>query len=249
MRYAHEMEDDESFQLFESHPTTRSPTKQESHEQKAVNWMQQDLKDCLEGAVRSLFGAKAELRWTSTYFPFTHPSWELEIKFRNQWLELLGCGIMEQKLLNSVGIDDQIGWAFGIGLERLAMRLYEIPDIRLFWSDDSGFLSQFQVDNIRKVVKYKPVSQFPQCTNDISFWIPEKFEKNDFYELVRNCGGDLVEQVKLIDEFVHPKSGRRSVCFKIIYRHMEKTLTKDEANVLHKKIADTAVQDLNVEIR
>lgn len=110
--------------------------------------MKQDIEDCLEGLMRSFFGQKSEFRWNSSYFPFTHPSWELEIKFKNDWLELLGCGIMEQKLLNSAGIEDQIGWAFGLGLERIAMRLYGIPDIRLFWSDDSGFLSKFDVNSI-----------------------------------------------------------------------------------------------------
>ena len=160
-----------------------------------IDWLSYYSVFSSEGVIRSLFGQKAEIRWTASYFPFTHPSWEMEVKYGDQWLELLGCGIMEQKLLNSVGITDQIGWAFGVGLERLAMRLYEIPDIRLFWSKDSGFLSQFEVDNIRKLVKYKPVSNFPQCTNDVSFWIPEGFEKNDFFELVRELGGDLVEQV------------------------------------------------------
>ncbi|XP_055347037.1 phenylalanine--tRNA ligase, mitochondrial-like [Paramacrobiotus metropolitanus] len=249
LRYAHELSPDPSFQIFETTPTKRNPDKQETHTQPAVDLMEKDLKDCLEGAVGSLFGPKLEMRWNSTYFPFTHPSWELEVKFKNQWLELLGCGIMEQKLLNSAGVADQIGWAFGVGLERLAMRLYEIPDIRLFWSTDSGFLSQFDVDNIRKIIKYKPISVFPQCINDIAFWIGDKFEKNDFYELVRNLGGELVEQVRLIDEFKHPKTGETSNCYRIIYRHMEKTLTKEEANVVHKAIEEAAVQKLGVKIR
>lgn len=59
-------------------------------------------------------------------------------------MEMLGCGVMEQKLLNSAGASSKVGWAFGIGLERLAMIMYGIPDIRLFWSKDSGFLSQFE---------------------------------------------------------------------------------------------------------
>ena len=173
----------------------------------------------------------------------------MEVKYNNEWLELLGCGIMEQKILNNAGINDQIGWAFGLGLERIAMRLYEIPDIRLFWSEDSGFLSQFEVENIRRLIKYKAVSQFPQCINDVSFWIPEHFEKNDFYELVRDCGGELVEQVNIVDEFTHPKTGRKSLCYRITYRHMEKTLTKDEANLIHKTIEKTAVEKLRVQIR
>ncbi|GAV02847.1 hypothetical protein RvY_13361 [Ramazzottius varieornatus] len=249
LRYAHELRDDPDFKAIKSPAEVRSPGCQESHTEEAAAVMEKDLKGCLEGLVKSLFGQKVELRWNESFFPFTHPSWEMEVKYNNEWLELLGCGIMEQKILNNAGIHDQIGWACGIGLERIAMRLYEIPDIRLFWSEDSGFLSQFEVDNIRKLIKYKAVSQFPQCTNDVSFWIPEHFEKNDFYELVRDCGGELVEQVKIIDEFTHPKSGRKSLCYRIIYRHMEKTLTKDKANSIHKNIEKIAVDKLGVQIR
>lgn len=78
------------------------------------------------------------------YFPFTHPSWELEVHFNGDWLEVLGCGITRHDILKSAGAPGTIGWAFGLGLERLAMLLYDIPDIRLFWSKDTGFLSQFK---------------------------------------------------------------------------------------------------------
>jgi phenylalanyl-tRNA synthetase alpha chain len=68
----------------------------------------------------------------------------LEIYHDGKWIEMLGCGIMEQKLLNSAGASTKVGWAFGLGLERLAMIMYKIPDIRLFWSKDNGFLNQFE---------------------------------------------------------------------------------------------------------
>ena len=96
----------------------------------------------------------------------------------------------------SAGATDSVGWAFGLGLERIAMRLYDIPDIRLFWSKDSGFLTQFEGAEPNTCIKYKAVSQYPQCTNDISFWLPnDSVSPTDFYDLVRNVGGDLVEQV------------------------------------------------------
>jgi len=86
-----------------------------------------------------------ELRWREDYFPFTEPSFELDVRYDNEWLELLGCGIIHQEVLQAAGRDpaEEIGWAFGLGLERLAMVLYSIPDIRLFWSEDPRFLSQF----------------------------------------------------------------------------------------------------------
>lgn len=169
-------------------------------------------------------------------------------------MEILGCGVMKNQILNKAGVYNSIGFAFGLGLERLAMILYEIPDIRLFWSQDSGFLNQFNEDEVDKNFKYKAVSQHPQCTNDLSFWLPadlpmEAFSANDFYDLVRDVGGDVVEQVTLNDKFTHPKTGRNSLSFRIIYRHMERTLTKKEVNNVHEKIAQDLVEKYHVTIR
>ena len=81
------------------------------------------------------------MRWIPAYFPFTEPSLELEIWWNNEWLEVLGCGILRRKIMDSFGRpDNEIAWASGIGMERFAMLLFEIPDIRLFWSEDKRFL-------------------------------------------------------------------------------------------------------------
>lgn len=77
--------------------------------------------------------------------------------FNDKWLEVLGCGIMRQEIVEKSGASNRIGWAFGLGLERLAMCLYNIPDIRLFWSKDSGFLNQFKVDDPKTPIKYKVI--------------------------------------------------------------------------------------------
>ncbi|XP_064453296.1 phenylalanine--tRNA ligase, mitochondrial isoform X2 [Mirounga angustirostris] len=109
-------------------------------------------------------------------------------------------------IFGDAGAQDRIGWAFGLGLERLAMILYDIPDIRLFWSEDERFLKQFRVSDINQNVKFQPFSKYPAVINDISFWLPsENYTENDFYDLVRTIGGDLVEKVDLIDKFEHPK--------------------------------------------
>lgn len=62
---------------------------------------------------------------------------------------------MRQEILQKSGVGERIGWAFGLGLERLAMCLYDIPDIRLFWSQDSGFLNQFKVEDPNMTIKFK----------------------------------------------------------------------------------------------
>ncbi|CAG5129807.1 unnamed protein product [Candidula unifasciata] len=242
-----DMPNPESMSLFE--PGVRDDNKQERHTLQTALLLEQTLKSCLEGLMRALFGQDLQMRWVGAYFPFTHPSWELEIFYQGEWVEMLGCGVMEQKLVDSAGATDKAGWAFGLGLERLAMKLYSIPDIRLFWSTDSGFLTQFKNKNFDEPITYKPVSKHPQCVNDISFWIPESFSSNDFYDLVRSVAGDLVEQVTLIDEFVHPKTGRGSHCYRLVYRHMEKALTQEEVNSIHQQIEASAAEQLDVQIR
>ncbi|XP_029800393.1 phenylalanine--tRNA ligase, mitochondrial isoform X1 [Suricata suricatta] len=199
------IKDGESLQLFEQ--SSRSAYKQETHTMEATKLIEFDLKQTLAKLVTHLFGDGLDIRWVDCYFPFTHPSFEMEVSFHGEWLEVLGCGVMEQRLVNSAGAQDRVGWAFGLGLERLAMILYDIPDIRLFWSEDERFLKQFRVSEINQKVKFQPLSKYPAVINDISFWLPsENYTENDFYDLVRTIGGDLVEKVDLIDKFEHPKS-------------------------------------------
>lgn len=177
--------------------------KQPCHTLEAVKLVEHELKTVLVSLVKALFGDKVKYRWVDAYFPFTQPSWELEIWYNNDWLEVLGSGIMRNEILEMSGIQNSIGWAFGIGLERLAMILYNIPDIRLFWSNDSGFLCQFDETKTMNEMQYKPISKFNQCYMDVSFWLPdeynlETFPVNSFYALVRDIGGDIVEQVEYI---------------------------------------------------
>ncbi|KAK7879099.1 hypothetical protein WMY93_034119, partial [Mugilogobius chulae] len=163
------------------------------------------------------------------------------------------------KKLNASGAGHKLGWAFGLGLERLAMVLFDIPDIRLFWSRDERFLRQFRVSDLHQPISFQPLSKFPPLHNDISFWLPDSshssadsldsFSQNDFFELVRSVGGDLVEKVTLVDQFVHPKTGRRSQCYRIVYRHMERTLTQEEVRQTHAQIEAAAERELGVKGR
>lgn len=242
--------DSECLKLFE-HRGTETAEKQGCHTMEAVKVMEQELKGTLTGLAQAIFGRDVQCRWVDQYFPFTHPSWELEVFYKDKWIEILGCGIMRQEILQRSGAVERIGWAFGIGLERLAMCLYDIPDIRLFWSNDSGFLNQFKVDDPNAQIQYKAVSIYPPCTNDISFWLPQdgSYSPNDFYDLVREIGGDIIEQIILKDEYTHPKSKKTSHCYAIVYRHMERTLIKHQVNTIHCEIEKTATAKLNVIIR
>ncbi|XP_035679726.1 phenylalanine--tRNA ligase, mitochondrial-like [Branchiostoma floridae] len=234
-------------ELFEE--GRRVPEKQENHTLEAAKLVEHDLKQTLVALVKSLFGEDLQTRWVDCYFPFTHPSFELEIWYGGEWLEVLGCGVMEQELLRRAGASDKVGWAFGLGLERLAMILYGIPDIRLFWSDDHGFLSQFRVNDVNQPVKFQPFQKYEPIVRDISFWIPPGFERADFLDLVRTVGADVIEEVSLYDEFVHPKTKKTSNSYRIKYFQLERLLTNEEVSNIHKKIQDAAVQQLGVEGR
>eukprot|EP00529_Nitzschia_sp_RCC80_P019686 CAMPEP_0113522480 /NCGR_PEP_ID=MMETSP0014_2-20120614/45211_1 /TAXON_ID=2857 /ORGANISM="Nitzschia sp." /LENGTH=420 /DNA_ID=CAMNT_0000420539 /DNA_START=52 /DNA_END=1311 /DNA_ORIENTATION=- /assembly_acc=CAM_ASM_000159 len=185
-----------------------------------------DLKKTLEGLMDHLFGP-VEKRWADDYFPFTEPSFEMEIMYEGEWLEVLGCGVVHQEVLEMAGRSDRRGWAFGLGLERLAMILFKIPDIRLFWTDDERFHTQFKEGQI---TTFKPYSKYPPVYKDIAFWLPEEFVENDFFEMARGVAGDLVERMELTDEFTNPKTGKTSKCFRITYRSMDRSLTDDEVN-------------------
>ncbi|WP_185864687.1 phenylalanine--tRNA ligase subunit alpha [Blattabacterium cuenoti] len=107
-----------------------------------------DLKQSIIYMINSLFGKKAKIRFRPSYFPFTEPSAEVDIyNVKNgEWLEIIGCGMIDPNVLNNVDIDSEIysGFAFGIGIERLALMIYNIKDIRIYFNNDVRFLEQFK---------------------------------------------------------------------------------------------------------
>ena len=106
-----------------------------------------DLKGTLEYFVKRIFGNDVRMRFRPSFFPFTEPSAEVDIwdDKRQQWLEILGCGMVDPAVFENVGYDPNIwhGYAFGLGIERIAMLKYGITDIRLFFQGDKRFLEQF----------------------------------------------------------------------------------------------------------
>jgi phenylalanyl-tRNA synthetase alpha chain len=106
-----------------------------------------DLKGVLFAFAHKLLGRDLKLRFRPSYFPFTEPSAELDVWFpsKNRWVELLGCGMVNPAVLERLGIDSEkyTGFAWGMGIERLAMRRFGIDDIRMFYDNDVRFLRQF----------------------------------------------------------------------------------------------------------
>jgi phenylalanyl-tRNA synthetase alpha chain len=226
-----------------------------------------DLKVTVNKILEELFpGSKNH--WKADYFPFTEPSFEVEVEIEAistevlghgklkaevpvpntppliKRMEVLGCGEIHPEVLQNAGLVGARGWAFGLGLERLAMKLFKVPDIRLFWSKDPRWESQFKPGVISE---FKPFSSHPVCYKDITFWVPTAWHKNDFTDLVREIAGDMVESVGELDTF--EKDGRMSKCYRIIYRSMDRSLTNEEVDGLQGKIRGEAPKRLGVEIR
>uniref|UniRef100_A0A1I8EDE2 phenylalanine--tRNA ligase n=1 Tax=Wuchereria bancrofti TaxID=6293 RepID=A0A1I8EDE2_WUCBA len=231
----------------------RTSKKQGQHTKDVAECLIKDLKATLETLCHHIFGIDYDMRWVSADFPFTYPSFELEVYYENRWIEILGCGIIEQDLLRMAGIVDKVGWAFGLGLERLAMILYGISDIRLFWSRDSGFLTQFAGKSPDENFKYMPVSIHPQVLYDLSFWLPEgvgpKEMAAETCDLIRSVGDQLIEQVKITDTFEHPRTKKTSQTYRLVYRSHEETLTKEQVNQVHLKIRQKMVENYGVILR
>jgi phenylalanyl-tRNA synthetase alpha chain len=116
-----------------------------------------DLKGTLELFAREMFGARSRIRFRPSFFPFTEPSAEVDVLCflcggdgcrvckQSGWLEILGSGMVHPRVLANVGYDTEefTGWAFGMGIERIAMLKYGVDDIRLFYENDLRFLAQF----------------------------------------------------------------------------------------------------------
>jgi phenylalanyl-tRNA synthetase alpha chain len=106
-----------------------------------------NLKAILHQFVEAYFERKAELRFRPSYFPFTEPSAEVDVLWEEgKWLEILGCGMVHPNVLEAAGVDPEefTGYAFGMGIERLAMLRYGVTDLRTFFENDLRFLRQFR---------------------------------------------------------------------------------------------------------
>ena len=158
-----------------------------------------ELSEVLVDIAKNIYGPAVEYKIQEDTFPFTNPSEEVVIHWGEKWLEIVGAGGIHTQVLKNLGIDPEIynGWAFGFGLERLAMIKMEIPDIRIFWSKDPRITSQFKDLNS----KYEPVSKYPFVSRDISFVVGNDVNLNTYYEIIRDRGGDLIEELTLLDKY------------------------------------------------
>ncbi len=122
-----------------------------------------ELKGTLDHFVKSMFGPEMRIRMRPSYFPFTEPSAEVDMSCtvcggtgcslckQSGWVEIMGCGMVDPAVLANCGIDPEAysGYAFGMGVERIAQLIYRVPDLRQYWENDVRFLEQFRADAFR----------------------------------------------------------------------------------------------------
>ncbi|MGK7878544.1 MAG: phenylalanine--tRNA ligase subunit alpha [Crocosphaera sp.] len=104
-----------------------------------------DLKGTIKEFLNQMFGEELPVKFRASYFPFTEPSAEVDVQWKGKWLEVMGCGMVDPNVLKAVGYDPEVytGFAAGLGIERFAMVLHQIDDIRRLYNSDMRFLSQF----------------------------------------------------------------------------------------------------------
>lgn len=206
-----------------------------------------ELKRVLSEIVKTTFGPETEYRFLDDTFPYTDPSTQIEVMVNGEWVEILGAGMVKPSVLSKMGIEGYNGWAFGFGLERLAILSMKLPDIRLLWSDDERVKKQLVLGQT-----FTEVSKYPPIVRDISFVVLNTFTPNDYFDLVREVAGDLVEEVALIDKYENAEkfgADKVSYAYRITYRSLERTLTGEEIDILHKKLETVTTESYGAVVR
>ncbi len=210
---------------------------------------QKDLEEALGNIAKAVFGPDVKYRLNKDTFPYTDPSLEMEVDIDGNWVEVVGCGVVKGSVLEKLGVDsaNYTGWAFGFGLERLAIVSMALPDIRLLWSEDPRVKKQLHLGQ-----KFAEVSKFPPVIRDISFIVKKDFVPNNYFDLIREIGGDLVEQVELLDKYENDRkfgTDRMSYTYRVTYRSPERTLTAEEIEPLHNKLYEVTKTQYGAELR
>src|SRR3989338_878197 len=206
-----------------------------------------ELQRVLSDIVETVFGEGVEYRFLDDTFPYTDPSTQIEVKVNGEWVEILGAGMVKPSVLSKMGIEGYNGWAFGFGIERLAILSMKLPDIRLLWSDDERVKKQ-----LVRGTDFKEVSKYPPIVRDISFIVGKDFVPNNYFDLVRDVVGDMAEEMALLDKYENDEklgAGKVSYAYRITYRSVDKTLTNEEVNAIHAELEVATVKNFGATIR
>jgi len=219
------------------------------HPKQNKEFLLEDLKAVLTEIAHTVYGKEVKCRFNKDTFPYTDPSLEMEVEVGGKWLEVLGSGIVRDGFLRNMNVDpgEYRGWAFGFGLERLAIMSMELPDIRLLWSEDERVKKQLKLGQ-----KFVEVSKYPAISRDISFVVTNDFVPNNYFDLIRDIGGDIVEEVQLLDKYENAEKfgpDKTSYTYRVIYRSPERTLETKEIDPLQDEIYKQTASQFKAQVR
>lgn len=209
--------------------------------------VRQDLKNVVEGLAK-VAAPGWSLRIVDMPHPYTTEGMEVNAVKDGRDIEIMECGLINKKILENAGLDPTIysGWASGMGLDRLVMTLKSIPDIRYLRSTNPKIACQ-----MKDLEPYNEVSNQPAILRDMSYSVPKDYVEEDINEDIRSALGDAVEVLESVEVLAETKykdlpqkirlrlgidSSQKNVLVRVTLRHLEKTLTKAEANQLYNLI-------------
>jgi phenylalanyl-tRNA synthetase alpha chain len=206
-----------------------------------------DLIDLVETVINCVHPG-SEYRANEAIHPYTINGLEVEVRFRNDWLELLECGEVHPRILEDAGLDPNIfsGLALGMGLDRLVMQIKDVDDIRLLRSSDPRISAQ-----MKNLETYIPVSRFPPIRQDLSVSVSQGTTEEDICERIRDTLGknaDVLEEISIISETAYDElpskaierlgitANQKNLLVRVILRSHERSLTYEEANEIRNTI-------------
>ncbi len=209
------------------------------------------IKDDLLNIVKGVAATAApgwKLRIENSPHPYTDGGIEVNAVEGGRDIEILECGLIKKQILINAGLDPEIysGWALGMGLDRLVMTLKDIPDVRYLRSTNPKIAEQ-----MAHLEPYQEVSRQPAIRRDLSYSVPNQYVEEDISADIRDALGanvDTLEEVEIISETAYEQlsekirerlgiiSNQKNVLVRITLRHLERTITNDEANKLYERV-------------
>lgn len=205
------------------------------------------LVETIIGLIERLVQKKVQWRYVETVHNYTEDGIEVEMMHNGQWLEILECGLISQKVLNNHGITNLSGLALGLGLERLVMIVKNIADIRTLYSSDIRIKEQ-----LTNLKKYKEVSKQPVLKRDLSLCVDNEAMLEEItekiYAYLPDSLTDKIESLDVIKEYMYDqvppiaqeklgmKLGQKNVLMRIVLRDLTRSLTSEEGNDIYTAI-------------
>jgi phenylalanyl-tRNA synthetase alpha chain len=185
-----------------------------------------DLRATVENLLDNILGDRPR-RVTESYFTYAAPSFEYEIEIAGRWVEVAGCGVIKPATMARSGRSGEQAWGIGVGLDRLAMALCEVPDIALFWTDDSIF-SQYSDGRLRP---YAPLTG-----REMFFLLPEGVAEHVIYDLVWRSGNGLVRAVNVT--FGWPADGQVPVACSVEWETTSPAVVQQATDLIVSLLAE-----------